>query len=78
MVKQTIWQSNRASHTKLYFNEFVANVLRDDIGIVILDLRGHAGCWRPKPTPGEQKWHEGVDLLKKEFTKSFSTTSKTP
>ena len=28
---------------KIYFNEFVANVLRDDIGIVIFDLRGHGG-----------------------------------
>ena len=28
----------------VYFNEFVANVLRDDIGIVIFDLRGHGGC----------------------------------
>ena len=24
-------ESNRASHTKLYFNEFVSNVLRDNI-----------------------------------------------
>ena len=38
MVKQTIWPSNHTSHTKLYFNEFVANVLRDNIGIVIFDL----------------------------------------
>ena len=44
MVKQMIWQSNHASHTKVYFNEFVANVMRDDIGIVIFDLRGHGGC----------------------------------
>ena len=29
---------------KNYFYEFVANVLRDDIGIVIFDLRGHGGC----------------------------------
>ena len=29
---------------KIYFNEFVANVLRDDIGIVIFDLRGYGGC----------------------------------
>ena len=62
MVKQTIWQSNRASHTKLYFNEFVANVLRDNIGIVVFDLRGHEGCWRPKTPLRHQKWHEGVDL----------------
>ena len=40
ILKQTIWQSNHASHTKLYFNEFVANVLRDNIGGVIFDLRG--------------------------------------
>ena len=38
MVKQMIWQSNRASLTKLYFNEFVANVLRGKIGIVNFDL----------------------------------------
>ena len=36
MVKQTIWPSNHTSHTKVYFNEFVANVLHDNIGIVIL------------------------------------------
>ena len=30
-------------------------------------------------TPFEgQKWHEGVDLLKKVRNKSFSTTLKTP
>ncbi len=29
--------------TKVYFNEFVANVLGDDIGIGIFDLRGHGG-----------------------------------
>ena len=33
MVKQTIWQSNRASHTKIDFNEFVANALCDNIGL---------------------------------------------
>ena len=44
MLKQTIWPSNHTSYTEVYFNEFVANVLRDDIGIVIFDLRGHGGC----------------------------------
>ena len=39
MVKQTIWPSNRTFHTKVYFNEVVANVLRDNIGIVNFDLR---------------------------------------
>ena len=28
---------------KCYFNEFVVNVMRDVIGIVIFDLRGHGG-----------------------------------
>ena len=41
------------------------NVFRDNIGIVIFDLRGHGGCWRPKTPLGGQKWHEGVNLLKK-------------
>ena len=71
-------QSNHTSHTKVYFNEFVVNVLRDNIGIVIFDLRGHGGCWRPKTPLRGQKWHEGVNLLKKVFNKSFSTPSKTP
>jgi hypothetical protein len=44
MVQQTIWPGNHTSHIKAYFNEFVANVLRDDMGIVIFDLRGHGGC----------------------------------
>ena len=59
----------------VYFNKFVANVLGDNIGIVIFDLRGHGGCWRPKTPLGGQKWNEGVDFLKKIFNKSFSTTS---
>ena len=75
MLNQTIWPSNHTSHTKLYLNQFVASVLRDNIGIVIFDLWGHEGCRRPKTTLGGQKWHEGVDLLKKVFNKSFSTTS---
>ena len=44
ILQQMIWPSNHTSHTKVYFNEFFANVLRDDIGIVIFDLRGHGGC----------------------------------
>ena len=32
MVQQTIWPRNHTSNTKVYFNEFVANVLRDDMG----------------------------------------------
>ena len=27
-----IWPSNHTSHTKVYFNEFVANSLRDNVG----------------------------------------------
>ena len=43
-MKLFIWPRNHTSHTKVYYNEFVANVLRDDVGIVIFDLRGHGGC----------------------------------
>ena len=63
---------------KSFFNEFVSNVLCDNIGIVIFDHQGHGGCWRPKTPLGGQKRHEGVDLMKKMFDKSCSTTSKTP
>ena len=31
-------QPNHTSHTKVYYNEFVANALRDKIGIVNFDL----------------------------------------
>ena len=41
--------------------------MRDDIGIGNFDLWGHGGCWRPKTPLGGQKWHEGVDLLKKKY-----------
>ena len=61
---------------KDYFNEFVANVLRDNIGIVIFDLRGHGGCWRPKTLLGGQKWNKGVDLLKKIFNKNSQQPQK--
>ena len=30
--------------TKAYSNEFVANVLCDNIGLVIFDIRGYEGC----------------------------------
>jgi len=43
-VYYSIWLRNHTSHKKFYFNEFVANVLPDVIGIVIFDLRGHGGC----------------------------------
>ena len=42
MVLYSIWPRNHTAHKKFYFNEFVANVLRDVIGIVIFDL--HGGC----------------------------------
>ena len=45
ILKQTIWPRNHTSHKKNYFYEFVANVLRDNIGILIFDL--HGGCQRP-------------------------------
>ena len=52
-----------------HFNEFVAIVLRDNIGILIFDLRGHGGCQRPKTPLGGQKRHERVDLSKKYLIK---------
>ena len=63
-VLYSIWPRNHTSHKKFYFNEFVANVLRDVIGIYIFDLRGYGGCKRPKIPVGGQKWLEGVNLLK--------------
>ena len=44
---QTILLSIHTSHTKVDFNEFVANVLCgiDNMGMIIFDLRG---CQRPK------------------------------
>ena len=38
ILEQMIWPSIHTSHTKVYINEFVANVLRDNIYIVIFDL----------------------------------------
>jgi hypothetical protein len=64
--------------TEVYLHEFIANALPDNMGMVIFDLQPHEGCLRPKTPLGGQKFHEGVDLLKKGFNKSFSTTSKTP
>ena len=74
MVLYAIWRRNHTSHKKFDFNECVANVLRDVIGIFIFDLRGHGGCQRPKTPLGGQKWHEGVNLLKKVFNESCSKT----
>ena len=69
---------NHTSYKNFCFREFVQNSWGFDMGMVIFDLRGHGGCWRPKtPLPG-LKWHEGVDILKKVYNKSCSATSKTP
>ena len=46
ILKQTIWPRNHTSHRKIYFYEFVANVLCDDIGILIFEI--HRGCQLPK------------------------------
>ena len=34
--------------TKIYFNEFVANVLSDNMGMIIFDILGCGGCQRTK------------------------------
>ena len=40
MLKQRIWPPNHRFHTKVYFNEVVANALRDNIGIGMEAVRG--------------------------------------
>ena len=42
------WLWNHTSHTKVYFIEYIANVLRDDMGMIIIDLWGCGDCYRPK------------------------------
>ena len=39
---------NHTSYIKFYFYEFVANVLHDNMGMIIFDLRSCGGCERPK------------------------------
>ena len=39
MLEQTIWLWNHTSHTKVYFNEFFAKVLLDNMGMIIFDLQ---------------------------------------
>ena len=48
ILKHQIWPSNHTSHTKVYFNDFVLNVLCDNMGMIIFVLRGCGGCQRPK------------------------------
>ena len=48
-----------------------------NMGKIFFELPSHGGYQRPKPPHRGQKWHEGVNLLKKVFNQSFSTTSKT-
>ena len=45
MVQQTIWPSNHTSHTKVYFNELVANALPDNMG---RSEHGHDHFWPPR------------------------------
>ena len=36
--------SNHTSHQKVYFNELVADALRDNMDMIFFDLRGCGGC----------------------------------
>ena len=45
---QMICLWNHTSHTKVHFNEFVANVLCDNMDMIIFDLWGCGGYYRPK------------------------------
>ena len=75
-----IWQMFNGAIDDLAMKPYIPqkNVFRDNIGIVIFDLRGHGGCWRPKTPLRGQKMHEGIDLTKKVINKKCSSTSKTP
>ena len=44
VLSYTASHPNHTSSRKCYFNEFVVNVLRDNMGIIIFDLRGSLGC----------------------------------
>ena len=70
-----IWPRNHTSHTKVYFNEFVANVLRDDIGIVVFDLRGHGGQKHPS---GAKKGMEELIYQKKYIMRVSQQPQKSP
>ena len=45
--ERTIWLRNYISHTKVYFNEFEANALHDNMGVIIFDNQGCGVCQRP-------------------------------
>ena len=38
------WRPNPTTYRKFDFNEFVANVFRDNMSMIIFDLRGCGGC----------------------------------
>ena len=42
--KKRFGASNHTFHTKVYFKEFVANALRNNMGMVIFDLCCCGGC----------------------------------
>ena len=44
MLKYSASRPNHTSYRKLYLHEFVANVLRDNMSLVVFDLRGYGGC----------------------------------
>ena len=55
----------RETHMIVYFNESVANVLRDNMGMIIFDLGGCGGCYRLKTSylgaHLAQRWvHQGL------------------
>ena len=83
MLEQTIWLWNHTSHTKVYFNEFVPNVLRDNMGMIIFDLQVFEGFEMPKASyvSGCTLWHFNSTFSSplstssayKRFTKKFSS-----
>ena len=69
---------NHTSYRKFHTEEFVQNSMCCNMDMHIFNLQGYRGRQRPKTPLRLQKWHEGVNLLKKVVNESCSATSKTP
>ncbi len=53
--------------SEIKFSDNVQNFLHCYRVIIIFDLRGYGGCWRPKTFLRRPKKHEGVDFFEKSF-----------
>ena len=62
---------------KIYFTEFTQISIRINMGMIFFEVMEAVRGQKHLILRG-QKYHEGVDLLKKVYNKSFSATSKNP